>query len=158
MSKTLSLNTDKLSDEAIKKISNIEQQQKELQKSVNIKKEQDIIDQKKERTRHALEFLQQRFSKCFNYKAPLPLKIQIIHDVFSDTSVMQKIKLGDFSKTNVNDALKIYTHTKRYNKSIIANDNRFDLNGSTAGDVEKKHKDFAHKILAMMLERKNKKK
>ena len=158
MTKTLSLNIDKLSDEAVKKISDIEQQQIDLKKAENIRKEQDIIEQKKERTQQALKFLQLRFNKCFNYKDPLPLKVKIIHDIFNDASVAEKIKLGDFSKTNVNDALKVYTHSKRYNKAIISNDSRIDLNGNTVGEVEKKHKDFAHKILAMMADRNNNKK
>ena len=154
----LSINKDNLSDDTVKQLSDAEQQQREAQKAENLQKEQEIIAIKRQKTKDALQFLQQRFSKILNYKSPLPLKLKIIDDIFNDSSVAEKITLGDFSKTNVHDALKMHTYSKHYHHAIVNGTHRYDFAGKAVSEIEPKHKEFSKKMLLQKQAKKNNKK
>ncbi len=111
-----------------------------------------------ERVKTALAWLYETFPNLFKVNDRLPLKIGITQDVaawinahktpeqpFNDTAEMQTETTPPFipSKTAVRDAITVYTNTPLYQKSLLNNDKRYDLDGNEVGVVEEKQKAHA---------------
>lgn len=111
-----------------------------------------------ERVKTALAWLCETFPNLFKANDRLPLKIGITQDVAAwidvhkalaepgdDTADIQAEALTPFipSKTAVRDAITVYTNTPQYQKALLSNDKRYDLDGNEVGIVEEKQKEHA---------------
>jgi sRNA-binding protein len=110
---------------------------------------------KNERVKTAFDWLSTTFPSVFNGEVCLPLKLGISQDIAAwkaandtdNASVDRDINVHSATffptKTAIRDALSFYTHSLRYQKSILENDKRYDLNGNEAGVVDVEHKEYA---------------
>jgi sRNA-binding protein len=110
-----------------------------------------------ERVKTALAWLYDTFPKLFKANDRLPLKIGITQDVAAwiDThkTPEQHVKNADVgtepqtpfipSKTAIRDAITVYTSSVQYQKSLLNNDKRYDLDGNEVGIVEEQQKAHA---------------
>ena len=111
-----------------------------------------------ERVKTALTWLCETFPNLFKANDRLPLKIGITQDVAAwidahktlaepggDATDIQVEALTPFipSKTAVRDAITVYTNTPQYQKALLSNDKRYDLDGNEVGIVEEKQKEHA---------------
>lgn len=127
----------------------------------NIKKNVDskhIPLSQNERVKAALAWLYETFPNLFNASNRLPLKIGITQDVAAWIDAHRKSiesaagdteKQGEESivfmpsKTAVRDAITVYTNALHYQKALLTNDKRYDLDGNEVGVVEEKQKEHA---------------
>lgn len=91
-----------------------------------------------------LAFLCQSFPKCFISSGPLqPLKVGIFQDLAA--------RLGDnatVSKTQLRQALRVYTSSWRYLEATKEGVNRIDLEGQPAELIDAQQAEHAAKLLA----------
>lgn len=108
-----------------------------------------------ERVKTALAWLYDTFPNLFKMNDRLPLKIGITQDVaawidahktteqsLNDATETQTDIQAPFmpSKTAVRDAITVYTSSIQYQKSLLNNDKRYDLDGNEVGVVEEQQK------------------
>lgn len=93
---------------------------------------------KNERVIKALQWLYSTFPNAFKREDKIPLKIGVLHDLFAALE-----EEGSPSKKSIRDAVTLYTGSVYYQKAILANDKRYDLNGVEVGVVEEKQKEYA---------------
>ncbi|MES2253174.1 MAG: ProQ/FinO family protein [Pseudomonadota bacterium] len=112
-----------------------------------------------ERVKTALIWLYETFPNLFKRQDRLPLKIGITHDVtvWIDAEILRqkqsescdettsqanepKIEAYIPSKKSIRDAITVYTNTPYYQKALLENDKRYDLDGNEVGSVEEKQK------------------
>ncbi|MES2608216.1 MAG: ProQ/FinO family protein [Pseudomonadota bacterium] len=111
-----------------------------------------------ERVKTALAWLYETFPNLFKMNERLPLKIGITQDVAAWIDARKKLEQpsGDVveiqteaqtpftpSKTAVRDAITVYTNTPLYQKALLNNDKRYDLDGQAVGVVEEQQKAHA---------------
>lgn len=112
-----------------------------------------------ERVKAALAWLYETFPNLFNVNNRIPLKIGITHDVaawidahnkksteeFSGYTATQREEKTVFipSKTAIRDAITVYTNALQYQKALLNNNKRYDLDGNEVGVVEEKQKEHA---------------
>ena len=101
------------------------------------------ITQKKLLKKQAATFLQTNFPAAFD--TPKPLSIGI-HDELC-------AKVSDDEKKLVKIGLNYLCHRKAYIKSLITEDNRFDMNGKVKGSVSPEEKALAIKKINIMEEK-----
>ena len=109
---------------------------------------------KNERVLSAHTYLHEKFPNIFKREEKLPLKIGILNDIFDCLDADAP------SKKSIRDALQFYTNNYHYQKALLANDKRYDLNGVEVGVGEDKQKEHAtdrhDKISAAIKERQEK--
>eukprot|EP01035_Chromulina_nebulosa_P023349 gene23349-30257_t len=112
---------------------------------------------KNKRVKAALDWLSTTFPSCFNTEECLPLKLGISHDISAwiaaaqnnsdkalvDTNTRTDTLIPFPTKTAIRDALSFYTHSLKYQKSLLENDKRYDLNGNEVGAVDAHQKEYA---------------
>lgn len=111
-----------------------------------------------ERVKTALAWLYDTFPNLFKMNDRLPLKIGITQDVAAwidaHKTSEQPVNEADEtqteaqipyipSKTAVRDAITVYTSSPLYQKSLLNNDKRYDLDGNEVGIVEEQQKAHA---------------
>ena len=120
-------------------------------KDVNQKR---IPFHKNERILAAHAYLHEKFPNVFKREEKLPLKIGILNDIF------ECLDADTPSKKSIRDAVQFYTSNYHYQKALLANDKRYDLNGIEVGVVEEKQKEHAtdrhDKISAIIKEKQEK--
>tara|TARA_B100001094_G_C18161821_1_gene789797 strand:+ start:1004 stop:1753 length:750 start_codon:yes stop_codon:yes gene_type:complete len=96
-----------------------------------------------------LKYLTEKFPQCFILDGePKPLKIGLFNDLAE--------RLSDdpcVSKTQLRVAVRRYTNSWRYLKSIQLGTQRIDLDGHPCGELQKEHVDFASEKLKESLEK-----
>ena len=110
------------------------------------------------RVKAALSWLYETFPNLFNVNNRIPLKIGITHDVAAWIDAHKKSTeevSGDTenqreenivfipSKTAIRDAITVYTNALQYQKALLNNNKRYDLDGNEVGVVEEKQKEHA---------------
>ncbi|WP_026317615.1 RNA chaperone ProQ [Algicola sagamiensis] len=104
-----------------------------------------------------ISYLAEKFPSCFFIEGDVkPLKIGIFKDIAERLDEADKV-----SKTQVRQALRKYTSSWKYLRSVQENDHRIDLDGQQAEKLEEQHKEYAAKVLeesrAKVLERRKSK-
>lgn len=91
-----------------------------------------------------IAYLAEQFPQCFTIEGEAkPLKIGIFDDLATRMADDPKV-----SKTRLRGALRQYTNSWRYLRSIKAGTERVDLDGAAAGTVEEDHVQHAQEALA----------
>lgn len=111
---------------------------------------------KSERVKAALVWLNDTFPDLFRECDCLPMKIGTTHDISDwidarkeshaihiEGIAENKKPTGIPSKTAIRDAIRKYTNTPQYQKSLQENEKRYDLNGIEFGIVEEQQKEHA---------------
>lgn len=90
-----------------------------------------------------IAFLAEQFPACFSLKGEAkPLKIGIFDDLSQRLAEEPRI-----SKTRLRSALRHYTSSWRYLRSMKPGKQRVDLDGNPCGELEQQHADHAKKAL-----------
>lgn len=90
-------------------------------------------------TKEVLTYLVEKFPNCFQLEGDAkPLKIGIFDDLAKRLEDDEKV-----SKTRLRMALRHYTSSWRYLRSVKAGVERVDLDGADAGAVEQEHAEHA---------------
>ncbi|MBL6734561.1 MAG: RNA chaperone ProQ [Shewanellaceae bacterium] len=88
---------------------------------------------------HVLAYLAEKFPLCFTIKGLVkPLKIGIFQDIAAALGEDERV-----SKTQLRLALRRYTNSWRYLKSVQVDAERIDLNGQPCAIIEPEHALFA---------------
>ncbi|MDP3372086.1 MAG: ProQ/FinO family protein [Candidatus Paracaedibacteraceae bacterium] len=104
---------------------------------------------KNERVIAALQWLYATFPALFKKESKLPLKIGILQDIFDARPEDAP------SKKSIRDAISLYTGSVYYQKAILENEKRYNLNGEEIGVVEDKQKEYAdqrHTIISAAIQ------
>ncbi len=134
-------------DKVISKRFNISEDEIERLFSDNKPNTKQPTDFKKEIS-HTIDLLKTRYPKAFSHPIK-PLKIGIVDDISKDSEFMQNI-----SKSKIRKALKYYTGSFMYLKSIINEQIRIDLNGDDSGDISEENKEYAKKMMKLKFKKK----
>ncbi len=109
----------------------------------NSSESQSTTEQKRISTKEIIAHLAEKFPACFSIKGPVkPLKIGIFQELAE--------KLADdelVSKTRLRQALRHYTSSWRYLKSIKVGAFRVDIDGNQAAEIDQEQADYAEKTL-----------
>lgn len=101
------------------------------------------METKKNSSKEIIALLVEKFPECFSAEGPAkPLKVGIFQDLAE--------KLADdeaVSKTRLRQALRHYTSSWRYLKSIKQGSHRVDLTGSQVAEIDQEQADYAAKSL-----------
>ncbi len=160
MNKTLSLSKDgmemvssKVEDmmRRIEKVETIAKQKKQPKPSKKTKEEKKkerplTIQEQKIKIYATFRWLYKNYPKCFFEKKVVPLKIGIAKDILLQLP-------NAISKRMMRIVLKRYTHSIRYINALIANENRYDLDGEIAGIVTEEEKFKAEEFLKLISEK-----
>jgi sRNA-binding protein len=87
-------------------------------------------------TQAALDFLCQRYPKCFALANPQPLKIGIQRDVLQDLP-------AEVSRNAIENAFGTYTKRLEYLKGVVTGRARIDLEGVASGIVTPEEQTYA---------------
>lgn len=91
-----------------------------------------------------IAYLAEQFPQCFSASGEAkPLKIGIFEDLATRMEGDPKV-----SKTRLRSALRQYTNSWRYLRSVTTGSQRVDLDGAEAGIVEEEHAQHAQETLA----------
>jgi ProP effector len=109
---------------------------------------------KNERVQSALVWLHETYPLAFHKTEKKPLKVGILQDIFLNLTEASP------SKTAIRDALTYYTGSPSYQKAVLEQPLRYDLNGTVVGEVEEEQKAHATKrqedMMVLLKERKEK--
>ncbi len=98
---------------------------------------------KRTSTKEIIAYLAEKFPSCFSIKGPAkPLKVGIFQELaemLSDDDVV--------SKTRLRQALRHYTSSWRYLKSVKLGAFRVDIDGNQAAEIDQEQADYAAKTL-----------
>jgi len=101
------------------------------------------METKRTSTKEIIAYLAEKFPACFSIEGPAkPLKIGIFQDLAE--------KLVDdetVSKTRLRQALRHYTSSWRYLKSVKVGGIRVDIDGNDAAEIDQTQADYASKTL-----------
>lgn len=101
------------------------------------------METKRTSTKEIIAYLAEKFPACFSIEGPVkPLKIGIFQDLAE--------KLVDdetVSKTRLRQALRHYTSSWRYLKSVKVGSNRVDIDGKDVAEIDQVQADYASKTL-----------
>lgn len=90
-----------------------------------------------------IEYLVEQFPECFKLEGDSrPLKIGIFDDLIKRCEDDERL-----SKTKLRSALRLYTSSWRYLRSVKAGVQRVDLDGKDAGLVDQEHQEHAQQLL-----------
>jgi len=97
-------------------------------------------EQSRELFRQAKEWMETTFPKSFNFKSPVPLKINIHKDIRAreaPVSYRQRIKV-----------LRAYLYSYGYLKAVLEGEWRHDLDGNPVEPISKEQKVYAQEQLS----------
>jgi ProP effector len=101
------------------------------------------METKRTSTKELIAYLAEKYPACFSIEgAAKPLKIGIFQDIAA-----QLTDDDNLSKTRLRQALRHYTSSWRYLKSIKLGVHRIDLSGEQAEEIDKEQADHASKTL-----------
>lgn len=101
------------------------------------------METKRTSTKQLIAFLAGKFPACFSIEgAAKPLKIGIFQDI-----AKQLTDEDELSKTRLRQALRHYTSSWRYLKSIKQGVHRIDLEGNPAEEIDLAQAEYASKTL-----------
>ncbi|NMP31436.1 RNA chaperone ProQ [Thalassotalea sp. M1531] len=101
------------------------------------------METKRTSSKEIIAYLAEKFPACFSIEgAAKPLKIGIFQDLAESLSEDETV-----SKTRLRQALRHYTSSWRYLKSIKAGSFRVNLAGENAEEIDKEQADYAAKTL-----------
>jgi len=101
------------------------------------------METKKTSTKEIISYLAEKFPKCFSIEGPAkPLKVGIFQDL------AEKLE-GDetVSKTRLRQALRHYTSSWRYLKSVKLGSSRVDVDGNAVAEIDEAQAEYASKTL-----------
>jgi len=104
---------------------------------------------KRETFKKTLTWLCERFPQCFNLSSPKPLKKHIEVDIFSHLP-----KDGSLSRRSIRIVIAFYVKQSAYQRSILENTHRFNLEGFAIEEIESSHKEYAKTVLEQKESRK----
>lgn len=95
-------------------------------------------------TKEVITYLAEKFPQCFTVDGDAkPLKIGIFEDLAARLADDEAV-----SKTRLRTALRHYTNSWRYLRSVKVGTQRVDLDGADAGIIEEEHQQHAEQTLA----------
>ena len=95
-------------------------------------------------TKDVITYLDEKFPQCFTVEGDAkPLKIGIFEDLAARLADDETV-----SKTRLRTALRHYTNSWRYLRSVKVGTQRVDLDGADAGIIEEEHQQHAEQTLA----------
>ncbi len=101
------------------------------------------METKRITSKEVVAYLVEKFPACFSLQGPVkPLKVGIFQDLAEALAEDEKV-----SKTQLRQALRHYTSSWRYLKSIKAGAHRVDLAGEQVAEIDQEQADFAEKTL-----------
>jgi ProP effector len=94
-------------------------------------------------TKEIITYLSEKYPSCFSLKGPVkPLKVGIFQDLAEALADDEKV-----SKTRLRQALRHYTSSWRYLKSVKVGTFRVDIDGKDVMEIDQEQADFASKTL-----------
>ncbi|MGB0937998.1 MAG: RNA chaperone ProQ [Colwellia sp.] len=94
-------------------------------------------------TKEIITYLSEKYPECFSLKGPVkPLKVGIFQDLAEALADDEKV-----SKTRLRQALRHYTSSWRYLKSVKVGTFRVDIDGKDVMEIDQEQADFASKTL-----------
>lgn len=101
------------------------------------------MDKKPSTSKEIIAFLAAKYPACFSIDGPaVPLKVGIFQDIAG-----QLVEEEGVSKTRLRQALRHYTSSWRYLKSVKVGAHRLALSGEQAAEVSQDEADYAAKTL-----------
>jgi len=101
------------------------------------------MENKRNNSKEIIALLVEKFPKCFSLEGPAkPLKVGIFQDLAEQLADDETV-----SKTRLRQALRHYTSSWRYLKSIKLGSHRIDLTGENVAEIDQEQADFAAKTL-----------
>jgi len=98
---------------------------------------------KRTSTKDIIAYLAEKFPECFSIKGPVkPLKIGIFQDLAEKLSEDETV-----SKTRLRQALRHYTSSWRYLKTIKVGASRIDVDGKDVAKIDEEQANYASKTL-----------
>jgi len=98
---------------------------------------------KRTSTKDIIAYLAEKFPECFSIKGPVkPLKIGIFQDLAEKLSEDETV-----SKTRLRQALRHYTSSWRYLKTIKVGTSRVDVDGQAVAEIDEEQANYASKTL-----------
>ena len=113
-----------------------------------IRQQRPIPFSRNERVMHALNWLYVTFPMLFKKHEKVPLKVGILYDIFVWLDA-HKENIAEEScsvlptKTAIRDAIKFYTMNTWYQKALVEQVKRYNLEGAHVDDVQELHKTHA---------------
>ncbi|WP_076417872.1 RNA chaperone ProQ [Colwellia sp. UCD-KL20] len=107
------------------------------------------METKRTSTKEIIAYLAEKFPACFSLEGPAkPLKIGIFQDLAERLTDDETV-----SKTRLRQALRHYTSSWRYLKSVKVGSVRVDIDGNDAAEIDQVQADYASKTLKESQER-----
>ncbi len=101
------------------------------------------METKRTSTKEIIAYLAEKFPACFSIEGPAkPLKIGIFQDLAERLTDDETV-----SKTRLRQALRHYTSSWRYLKSVKLGSIRVDVDGNDAAEIDQAQADYAAKTL-----------
>jgi len=101
------------------------------------------METKRTTTKEIIAYLVERFPACFSIEGPAkPLKVGIFQDLAQALEGDENV-----SKTRLRQALRHYTSSWRYLKSIKKGTFRIDIEGKEVAEIDQEQADYASKTL-----------
>lgn len=101
------------------------------------------MDTKPLNTKEIIAYLAEKFPACFSVAGQAkPLKVGIFQDLAEQLAEDEKV-----SKTRLRQALRHYTSSWRYLKSVKLGSKRVDLQGAEVAEIDQQQADFAAQTL-----------
>ncbi|WP_426356925.1 RNA chaperone ProQ [Pseudocolwellia sp. HL-MZ19] len=101
------------------------------------------METKRTSTKEIIAYLAEKFPACFSIEGPAkPLKIGIFQDLAEKLTDDETV-----SKTRLRQALRHYTSSWRYLKSVKVGSIRVDIDGNDAAEIDQVQADYASKTL-----------
>jgi len=101
------------------------------------------METKRTSTKEVIAYLAEKFPACFSLEGPAkPLKIGIFQDLAEKLTDDETV-----SKTRLRQALRHYTSSWRYLKSVKVGSVRVDIDGNDAAEIDQVQADYASKTL-----------
>ncbi|MDO7083429.1 RNA chaperone ProQ [Pseudocolwellia sp. AS88] len=101
------------------------------------------METKRTSTKEIIAYLAEKFPACFSIEGPAkPLKIGIFQDLAEKLTDDETV-----SKTRLRQALRHYTSSWRYLKSVKVGSVRVDIDGNEAAEIDQVQADYASKTL-----------
>lgn len=110
------------------------------------------LQKREEENKASVQWLCEKFPKCFNYEKPLPLKTGIVKDL----RVILKDQDNSLRKKPINRAVAFYTASNQYQEALIKQTHRIDLEGNPVELILQTHKEHAKEILSKLSAEKQK--
>jgi len=112
-------------------------------KTESVVKDELEIENKRTSTKEIIAYLADKFPACFSVEGPAkPIKVGIFQDLAERLADDETV-----SKTRLRQALRHYTSSWRYLKSVKLGCFRVDIDGNNAAEIDQEQADYASKTL-----------